>query len=63
MKEAHRVVRNHRLWEMFLMYETSLGAISVDRDADTVEHFLPPEAVAQLETMLRKNGLEPRLNF
>lgn len=63
LQEAHRVVRNHRLWEMFLMYETSLGAISVDRDADTVEHFLPPEAINQLETMLRKNGLEPRLNF
>ena len=63
LQEAHRVVRNHRLWEMFLMYETSLGSVSVDRDADTVEHFLPPEAIGQLETMLRKNGLEPRLNF
>ena len=63
LQEAQRVVRNHRLWEMFLMYETSLGAVSVDRDADTVEHFLPPEAIVQLETMLRKNGLEPRLNF
>ncbi len=63
LKEAHRVTRNHRLWEMFLMYETSLGAISVDRDADTVEHFLPPEALAQLEAMLKKNQLEPKLNF
>ncbi len=59
--EAHRVTRNHRLWEMFLMYETSLGAIAVDRDADTVEHFLPPEAIEQLETMLRQIGHEPRL--
>lgn len=59
--EAHRVTRNHRLWEMFLMYETSLGAVAVDRDADTVEHFLPPEAVEQLENMLRKIGHEPRL--
>jgi len=59
--EAHRVTRNHRLWEMFLMYETSLGAVAVDRDADTVEHFLPPEAIEQLETMLRQIGHEPRL--
>jgi manganese/zinc/iron transport system permease protein len=59
--EAHRVTRNHRLWEMFLMYETSLGAVAVDRDADTVEHFLPPEAIEQLEIMLRQIGHEPRL--
>lgn len=59
--EAHRVTRNHRLWEMFLMYETSLGAVAVDRDADTVEHFLPSESIEQLEAMLRQIGHEPRL--
>lgn len=58
---AYRVVRQHRLWEMFLMYETSLGVHNVDRDADMVEHFLPPETVAQLETMMQEHGLEPRL--
>ena len=61
-EEGYRVVRRHRLWETFLMYETSLGAQSVDRDADAVEHFLPPEAVAQLEELMRKQGREPRLN-
>lgn len=60
LQEAYRVVRSHRLWEMFLMYETALGTVNVDRDADTVEHFLSPEALSQLETMLRKNGLEPK---
>jgi len=58
---AYKVVRQHRLWEMFLMYETSLGVHNVDRDADMVEHFLPPETVAQLETMMQEHGLEPRL--
>lgn len=60
LQEAYRVVRSHRLWEMFLMYETALGTVNIDRDADTVEHFLSPEALQQLETMLRKNGLEPK---
>lgn len=60
LQEAYRVVRRHRLWEMFLMYETTLGAVNIDREADTVEHFLPPEALAQLEILLRQNGLEPR---
>ena len=61
LQKAYAVVRRHRLWEMFLMYETSLGEQSIDRDADAVEHFLPPEALAQLEAMMRQNGLEPRL--
>jgi manganese/zinc/iron transport system permease protein len=61
LREAYEVVRRHRLWEMFLMYETSLGEQSVDRDADAVEHFLPPEALNYLENMMRQNGLEPRL--
>jgi manganese/zinc/iron transport system permease protein len=61
LEAAHRVVRRHRLWEMFLMYETSLGAQSVDRDADTVEHFLPPEIIAQLEDLMRRHQREPKL--
>ena len=63
LEEGYRVVRRHRLWEMFLMHETSLGAQSVDRDADAVEHFLPPEAVAQLEELMRLHGREPQLGF
>jgi len=61
MSEAYRVVRQHRLWEMFLMYETTLGLKSVDRDADAVEHFVPPEALRQLESLLEQHGREPRL--
>ena len=61
LRKAYDVVRRHRLWEMFLMYETTLGPQSIDRNADAVEHFLPPEALAQLEEMMRQNGLEPRL--
>lgn len=61
LQEAYAVVRKHRLWETFLMYETALGASRVHRDADTVEHLLPPETIAQLETMMRDNGIEPRL--
>jgi len=61
MTEAYRVVRQHRLWELFLMYETTLGLTVVDRDADAVEHFLPPEALHRLEALLEQHGLEPRL--
>jgi len=58
---AYEVVRNHRLWEMFLMHEGQLGADHVDRDADYIEHLLPRETVAELERLLRVHGREPEL--
>jgi manganese/zinc/iron transport system permease protein len=61
LRAAHGVVRNHRLWEMFLMYEGQLGVDHVDRDADYIEHYLPDHAVDELESYLRLHGLEPKL--
>jgi manganese/zinc/iron transport system permease protein len=58
---AFQIVRNHRLWEMFLMHESQLAADHVDRDADFIEHFLPPDIVAELERLLEVHGLEPKL--
>jgi manganese/zinc/iron transport system permease protein len=62
LERAHRVVRNYRLWEMFLMAEGQLGVDHVDRDADTIEHFLPEETVAELEGYLEMHGRMPRLH-
>jgi manganese/zinc/iron transport system permease protein len=58
---AHRVVRNHRLWEMFLMYEGQLGVDHVHRDADYIEHYLPEKTVDELEKFLELHGLTPAL--
>lgn len=52
LQEAYKIVRNHRLWEMYLMHEESIGADHVDRDADFIEHFLNREAVEELERLL-----------
>lgn len=49
---AARVVRNHRLWEMYLIEYVDRPPSRVDRDADSIEHFLGPELVARLERML-----------
>jgi manganese/zinc/iron transport system permease protein len=49
---AARVVRNHRLWEIFLIRHADIAASHVDRDADFVEHVLGDELVAELESML-----------
>lgn len=51
---ARQVVRRHRLWEMFLMYEADFAVDHVDRDADDIEHFLPTDVVAELERRLKE---------
>jgi manganese/zinc/iron transport system permease protein len=61
LKAAYQIVRNHRLWEMFLMHESQLAADHVDRDADFIEHFLSTEIVSELERLLHIHGIEPKL--
>ncbi len=50
--EASRVVRNHRLWEMYLITYADIAPTHVDRDADMIEHVLGRNLVAKLETLL-----------
>lgn len=50
--EAQRVLRNHRLWEMYLIQHADVAPSHVDRDADQVEHILPPETIRELERAL-----------
>jgi len=50
--EAQRLVRTHRLWELFLIRGAQIAPDHVDRDADTLEHLLPAELVEQVETEL-----------
>jgi manganese/zinc/iron transport system permease protein len=61
LRAAYEVVRNHRLWEMFLMHEGHLGADHVDRDADLIEHHLTRDILDELERLLRVHGREPEL--
>lgn len=57
--EAVRVVRAHRLWESFLIDQAAIAPDHVDRDADDIEHYLPPDIIAQLEQRLRRDGRLP----
>lgn len=50
--EAQRVLRNHRLWEIYLIRHADVAPSHVDRDADLVEHILPPELIRELELAL-----------
>lgn len=47
--QALRTVRAHRLWELYLINSAAIKADHVDRDADELEHLLPPDLLSQLE--------------
>jgi manganese/zinc/iron transport system permease protein len=52
--EAGRIVRNHRLWELYLLKYADVAPAQVDREADAIEHVLDPELVAELEQLMSK---------
>lgn len=56
---AEELVRTHRLWELFLISGADIAPDHVDRDADSIEHFLTPEIVARLEAELAAEGRLP----
>ncbi|HYE61313.1 MAG TPA: iron chelate uptake ABC transporter family permease subunit [Phycisphaerales bacterium] len=57
--EAAKVVRAHRLWELFLIQQADIAPDHVDRDADQIEHVLSPEVLAHLEERLHAMGRLP----
>ena len=50
---AARAVRNHRLWELYLIHFADIAPSRVDREADLIEHVLEPGLVEQLEKLLK----------
>jgi manganese/zinc/iron transport system permease protein len=52
LHEARRLVRNHRLWEIYLITHADIAPSHVDRDADALEHVIGREMVAELEAVL-----------
>ncbi|HYG60100.1 MAG TPA: metal ABC transporter permease, partial [Symbiobacteriaceae bacterium] len=59
VRVAHSLVREQRLWEVFLMHEGELGGETVDRDGGG-ERF-PSALRGELERLLRLHNLEPRI--
>lgn len=58
-QRAAKVVKVHRLWEIFLIEEAQVAPSYVDRDAEEIEHVLPPDIVDRLERRLVELGLLP----
>ena len=57
--EAKSVVRNHRLWELFLTQEAHLASDHVHADAEYIEHVLPKDVLKRLEQMLDNPTADP----
>ncbi|WP_437227706.1 iron chelate uptake ABC transporter family permease subunit [Planctomicrobium sp. SH661] len=51
---ARRAVRNHRLWEIYLITYADIAPSHADYDADRIEHVLGPQLIRELEERLAK---------
>jgi len=58
-QRACSIVRNHRLWELYLTSEAHLAADHVHEDAEKIEHVLGEEVVMELEKGLRYATKDP----
>lgn len=61
VSEATRIVRNHRLWEMYLITHADVAANHVDRDADMIEHVLDEELIGRLEALVEQERLRRQM--
>jgi Mn-dependent DtxR family transcriptional regulator len=56
---AERVVRKHRLWEVYLTRRLELPSDHVHRDAEQMEHALTERALDDLDASLGFPDLDP----
>lgn len=59
LKSAARVVRLHRLWEVYLSDYLAMGAEKVHRSAEEMEHIITPDLEAELVKLLNDPQVDP----
>jgi manganese/zinc/iron transport system permease protein len=57
--KAQRVVKIHRLWELYLTTHLKIAPDHVHDDAETIEHLLTPELEARLEEEMNFAKVDP----
>ena len=57
--EGRRIVRLHRLWEIYLAEELRIAPDHVHDDAESLEHLITPEIEARLEAHLNYPVYDP----
>ncbi len=53
VQEGARIVRNRRLWDLYLQRFADVSPAGIDRNQDLLDHALDPVVVAQLEAALQ----------
>ena len=59
LNEAKRIIKLHRLWEMYLNQRLKLQPDHVHNDAEAIEHIITPELEKQLEKELNYPTKDP----
>lgn len=59
IEKASRVVKLHRLWELYLTNYMKIAPDHVHDDAETIEHIITPELEQELEAILNYPGKDP----
>ena len=59
MEEGMRIVRLHRLWEIYLAEELRVAPDHVHDEAESLEHLITPEIEKRLEDQLNYPALDP----
>jgi manganese/zinc/iron transport system permease protein len=59
LEQAQRIVRRHRLWELYLTRRLELAEDHVHRDAEEMEHALTDETEAKLDALLGYPTVDP----
>ncbi len=52
LEEGKRIVRLHRLWELYLTKHLAIGSDNVHQNAEAIEHIITPEIEKQLAEFL-----------
>lgn len=58
---AAQLVREHRLWEMYLITHADVAPSRVDRDADAIEHVLDAAMIEKLQTLIEDEDARDRV--
>ena len=58
-RRAAEIVRNHRLWELYLTNSANIASDHVHDDAEKIEHVLGEETVRELERRFRDAERDP----
>ncbi len=59
MLRGRRIVKIHRLWELYLTRYVEIAADHVHEDAESIEHLITPELEEKLEQLLKYPEKDP----